>query len=183
GVAGQDRLLVGLTTIDDNPFRTAMPLERLAQEPLGRSQIPPLTEPELNRIAVAVDGAVEIHPMPTDLDISLVDMPSAGDRALAPIELLQQERSIVDGPAMDGGVVDGDAALRHHLLEIAQAQAVSEIPADAEQDQRAIEMAAFEHLAPPERAGGVRRTELPKSLQQIPLNRTPLPRPKVAEGL
>src|SRR5690606_10992429 len=89
--------------------------------------------------------------------------------ALAPIELLQQERSIVDGPAMDGGVVDGDAALRHHLLEIAQAQAVSEIPADAEQDQRAIEMAAFEHLAPPERAGGVRRTELPKSLQQIPL--------------
>src|SRR5690606_39581573 len=36
-----------------------------------------------------------------------------------------------------------------------------------EQDQRAIEMAAFEHLAPPERAGGVRRTELPKSLQQI----------------
>ncbi|TWH23322.1 hypothetical protein L611_009000000010, partial [Aminobacter sp. J15] len=32
----------------------AMPLERLAQEPLGRSQIPPLTEPELNRIAVAV---------------------------------------------------------------------------------------------------------------------------------
>src|SRR5690606_40393367 len=72
---------------------------------------------------------------------------------------------------MDGGVVDGDAALRHHLLEIAQAQAVSEIPADAEQDQRAIEMAAFEHLAPPERAGGVRRTELPKSLQQILRNR------------
>jgi hypothetical protein len=31
-------------------------------------------------------------------------------------------------------VVDGDAALGHHLLEITQAEAISEIPPHAEQD-------------------------------------------------
>lgn len=82
-IAGQDGLLVSLAAIDDDPFRTAMPLERLSQEPLGRSQVPPLTEPELNRIAVAVDGTVEIPPLSTDLDICLVDMPPPGDGSLA----------------------------------------------------------------------------------------------------
>ena len=40
-----------------------MPLEGLAQKPFGGSQIAPLAEPELDRVAVAVDGAVEIPPL------------------------------------------------------------------------------------------------------------------------
>src|SRR5690606_11870148 len=68
---------------------------------------------------------------------------------------------------MNGRVINGDAALIHHLLKIPQAEIVSQIPPDAQQDHRAIEMTAFEHQAPPERAGGVGRTELPEGLQQI----------------
>jgi hypothetical protein len=51
----------------------------------------------------------------------LIDMPPAGGRALAPIELLQQKWGVVNGPAMNGRVIYGDAALSHHLLEISQA--------------------------------------------------------------
>jgi hypothetical protein len=35
---------------------------------------------------------------------------------------------------MNGGVINRDATLRHHLLKIAETEAISEIPPDAEQD-------------------------------------------------
>ena len=49
-----------------------MPLQGLAQELLGGRQVTPFAEPELNRIAIAVDRAVEIPPMPADLDVDTV---------------------------------------------------------------------------------------------------------------
>ncbi len=68
-------------------------------------------EPEFDGVAGAVDPTIEIHPLSADLDVRLVDMPSAGHDALVPIE-----------------------ALLHHFLQVAQAQAVAQIPADAKQD-------------------------------------------------
>src|SRR4051794_8441899 len=47
GITRQDGFAIGLAAVDDDPLGTAMPCERLAQKPLGRSQIAPLTEPEL----------------------------------------------------------------------------------------------------------------------------------------
>ncbi len=122
-----------------------MPFEGLAQKPFGRGQIASFTEPEFNGVAMAVDGAIEIPPLSTNFDACLVHVPIASDRTLASIELLQQEGRIVDGPAMDRGMIDKDAALGHHLFHIPQAQAVSQIPSDAQQDHRAIEMPAPEH--------------------------------------
>ena len=61
-----------------------------------------LAEEELDRIANAVDGAVEIRPLASNLDLGFVHMPLAGDATLAPIEALQQQRRITNGPAMDG---------------------------------------------------------------------------------
>ncbi|MCC2654874.1 MAG: ltrA, partial [Microvirga sp.] len=68
------------------------------------------------------------------------------------------------------GLVSGtpDAALRHHLLEISQAQVIGQVPADAQQDHRAIEVAAFEDLNLRNVAGDVDRTELLNGLRQIP---------------
>jgi hypothetical protein len=154
-VTGRDGFAVGLATVDRDPLRSAMPLERLAQKPLGSGQIAPFAEPEFNRVAMVVDGSIEIHPSPSDFDVRFIDMPFPADGSLAPIELLKQERSIVDRPAMDGGMVNGDASLGHHLLKIPQAEAVSQIPSHTQQDHRAIEMTAFEHHAPPELAGGI----------------------------
>jgi hypothetical protein len=44
-IAGQNGLPVGLAAVDDDPLRSAVPLECLAQKALGRSQIAPLAEP------------------------------------------------------------------------------------------------------------------------------------------
>jgi hypothetical protein len=98
-----------------------MPLERLAQNPLGRSQIAPLAEPELDRVAIAVDRPVEIPPRPADLDVSFVDVPFASDGSLACIETLQQFGRVPDNSPVDSRMVNGDAALGHHLLQVPQA--------------------------------------------------------------
>src|SRR5688500_8352359 len=111
-----------------------MTLECLAQEPLGSREVTPFAEPELNRVAVDVDGAVKIHPSAPDLDVCLINMPFARDRPLALIELFQQERSIVNCPAVGHRVVHLHASLGHHLLKVAQSQAVSQVPPDTEQD-------------------------------------------------
>ena len=72
-------------------------------------------------------------------------MPLAGDGPLAPIEPLQQFGRVPDDPAMDRGVVDGDAALGHHLFQIPETEIVGQIPPHAEQDHRSIKMPALEH--------------------------------------
>jgi hypothetical protein len=51
----------------------------------------------------------------------------------------------MNGPAMDGSVIDGDAALGYHLFQVPEAKIVSQVPADAEQDHGSIKMPAFEH--------------------------------------
>jgi hypothetical protein len=94
-------------------------------------------------------------------------VPLPGDWALASIELLQQEQSIVNGSAVNGGVIDGDAVLSHHFFKISQAQVIDQVPPDAQQDHRVIEMTTFEQHAPPELTRGVGRTELLNGLRQI----------------
>jgi hypothetical protein len=108
-ITGQDRLPVGLTTIDHDPLGPAMTFECLAQKPFGCSEVAPLAEPELDRITIAVNCVVEISPLASDIDVSFVDMPLVSDRSLAAIEPLQQERGVVDRPAMDCGMINLDA--------------------------------------------------------------------------
>ncbi len=72
GIAGQERLVVRLATVDHNPLGPAMPFENLAQESLGGREIASFTEPKLDYVAIAVDGSIEILPMPTDFDVDTV---------------------------------------------------------------------------------------------------------------
>jgi hypothetical protein len=47
-------------------------------------------------------------------------------------------------PAIDGGVVYFEASLGHHLLQIPIAEAVTQIPAHAQQDNLAFEVTPLE---------------------------------------
>jgi hypothetical protein len=134
GIARQDCFAVGLTAIDHNPLGTAVAPERLAQEPLGSSQVALLAEPELDGVAVAIDGTVEVAPLATYLNICLVDMSLGGDGSLSPIEPLQQLGRVTYDPAMHRGMVDGDPSLSHHLFQTPETEIVGQIPPHAEQD-------------------------------------------------
>lgn len=146
GVTGQDGLAIGLTTIDYDPLGSAVSPESLSQKPFGGGQVTFFAEPELDRIAVAVNGAVQISPLTTYLDIRLIHMPFPPDGPFALIETLEKLGGVTDHPAADSGVVNGDAALCHHFLQIPQAQAISKIPPYAQQDHRSIKLPALEHL-------------------------------------
>ena len=111
-----------------------MSLESSIQKLLRGCPIAPLAEPEFNRAAVAISCSLQIPQLAANFDICLIDMPPAGDRALAPIELLQQERGIVDGPPMNGRVIGGNAPLGRHILEITKTEALSQIPSHTQQD-------------------------------------------------
>jgi hypothetical protein len=50
-------------------------------EAFGGSQVTIFTEQELNRVTIAVDGAVQIEPFTFDLHVGLVQTPFARDRA------------------------------------------------------------------------------------------------------
>ena len=62
----------------------AMSRKRLAQEAFGRWQVSICAEEELDRVANAIDGAVEIHPPAPDLDVSLCQFTlQSGTRAFS----------------------------------------------------------------------------------------------------
>src|SRR3712207_8749195 len=50
------------------------PAERLAEEAPRRLLVPPGAEPEIDGLAGAVDGAIEVAPLPADPDVGLVDV-------------------------------------------------------------------------------------------------------------
>jgi hypothetical protein len=56
---------------------------------------------------------------------------------------------VANNPAMHRRMVNGDTALGHHLLKIPQAQIVSQIPPDTEQDHGFVELPALEHCVLP----------------------------------
>jgi hypothetical protein len=112
-IAEQDRFMVGLATINDNPRWSATSLESVAKKSLCSGEISPLAKPEINSVTGAIAGAVKILPLATDLDICVIDMPLASDRALAEVELLQQGRGLVIRPALDGGTIHRHAAFGH----------------------------------------------------------------------
>lgn len=117
-----------------------MTLQCLSGETHGRHQIAMFAEEELDRIAD--DRAIEVHPSTASVDVSLIDIPLPSDRAFPLIEPLQQQWRETNDPTVDRGMIDVNAAFCHHLFQITQAQIVGQVPADAQQDHRTVEMAA-----------------------------------------
>jgi hypothetical protein len=54
------------------------------------------------------------------------------------------QRRIGQNPAVQGGVVDLQAALEEQLLNVTVAQGIAQIPGDGLEDQRCLEVAALE---------------------------------------
>jgi len=68
------------------------PFQRSGEEAFRGSEIAPLAESELDRIAFAVSHAVQIHLPALDFDVGIVDMPFLADRPLATLEWSRDQR-------------------------------------------------------------------------------------------
>ena len=115
-----------------------------AEKAFGRFEIAVGGQQKVDRRPVLVDGAVESAPLAANFDVSLVN---ADRTAMRPSELAKaflDHRRIGERPAIDGGVVDVEAALGEQAFEITVAERIAQIPCHRLNDQRRLEMATLE---------------------------------------
>src|SRR6266436_5102805 len=101
---------------------------------------------KVDGVALFVDGAIEVHPLTTNLDISLIYAPGVADRPRITAPALLKFRDIPLHPPQNGRMGQGDAALGHHLDEIAGAELKRQIPHDAQDDDFLIKVPPFEEI-------------------------------------
>src|SRR4051794_38831568 len=106
------------------------------------------TEQEVDRLAGAVDGSVQVAPFPVDPDVSLVDVPRPAAGTQVAAHPLLQLRGEALNPAVHGRVIHLHAAIGEHGLEVAVADRELQVPAHGPKDHLGREAEAAE------RAGG-----------------------------
>src|SRR5262249_30681909 len=112
----------------------AAAIQHPTQEPLGGSAVPALLDEDVEHHPLPVHGAPEPVAAATHLELHLVDVPFvAGPWPAAP-QGLRVGGAELPTPLMDGLVRDGDAPLRHQLLDVAQAQTEAVVQPDAMAD-------------------------------------------------
>ncbi len=93
-----------------------------------------LGDEDVDDLAVLVDGPVDVPPHSGDLDVGLVDEPPIPDGAPARTGRVDQLRSELLDPPVQGHMVHLDAALGEDLLQVPVGQSVPQVPADRQQD-------------------------------------------------
>jgi hypothetical protein len=69
------------------------------------------------RVALLVDGAVQVFAVAFDLDVDLVHPPDFAHRLLVPSERLFEQRHELDDPAVHTRMIDIEIPLSHHFLK------------------------------------------------------------------
>src|SRR5512135_3430299 len=92
-----------------------------------------------------IDGPVQVRTPTGDLDVGLIGEPPVARGVSARAGGLDELHCEALDPAVDGDVIDGDAALGQQLLYVAVGQAVAQVPADGQGDHLPREAEASEH--------------------------------------
>ena len=112
-------------------------------------------EQEVDRLAMLVDGAVEVAPLAANLDVGLIDPHRA---AVWPTELphpLLDQGRVGQHPPVQGGMIHLQAAFQEQLLDVAIAERVAQVPRDRLDDQGRLVVPASEvSLSPLLELGG-----------------------------
>ena len=103
-------------------------------------------EEEIERVPLRIKGSIEVHPLLFHLDVRLVHKPRVvRGFEVGPTALLQFWCIALD-PAIDRRMINVQAPFEQHLFQIAVAQSISEVPADAQQNDVGLEMTPFERM-------------------------------------
>src|SRR5690349_3188734 len=107
-----------------------LPAKCTLEEALGHLLVPLGSEQEVDRLAGAVNGPVQVAPLPADPDVCLIDVPWPAAGAQVAAHPLLQLRSEALDPAVHGRVIHRDAPVGEHSLEIAIADRELQVPAN-----------------------------------------------------
>src|SRR5262245_44099355 len=95
---------------------------------------------------VESNGSIQVHPVARDPNVSLVHPPGSIRMSSLQSQSWIQNRRIPLYPAPDGNVIDRQTALRHHLLQVAVAKRVPQIPSHAQYNDLVLEVSPTEQL-------------------------------------
>src|SRR4051794_23647452 len=140
---------IALEAVGDDLARVAgvLAAEGTPEEALGCLLVPLGAEQEVDRLAGAVDGPVQVAPLPADPDVSLVDVPWPTAGAQVAAHPFFQLRGEVLDPAVHGRVIDRHAAISEHSFEVAVADRELQVPAHGPEDHLGREAEAAECAA------------------------------------
>jgi hypothetical protein len=130
----------------DLTWQPALALKRPAEKRLGSRNIALGAEQEIDGLSLLVNGAIEISPAGLDFDAGLVDAPGHTSAACKAVPALLELRNVMLNPTHDRRVRERKATLGHHLREVSKAELEPQIPAHAEDNDLAVEMAALEKI-------------------------------------
>src|SRR6185437_13342391 len=118
--------------------------ERLGEKTLGGLGIACGTQEKLQGASVRIDRSIQIHPDPFDFEVRLIDPRSIGCafemRSAAPVQFWCEMLH----PPIDRGMVDVETSFPHHFFEVAVAERVAQIPAQAQENNLGFEVPPFE---------------------------------------
>ena len=116
----------------------------LLKKPASRHGVPAGGDEYVDDLAELVDRSVDVAPVASHLHVGLVDLPAIADAVAAwPSGIGQQWREPLH-PAVDGHMVDLDAALGEEFFDVAVGQAEAQVPANRDDDHLRREAEAGE---------------------------------------
>src|SRR5262249_17018884 len=93
-VVALDLLFIGRTASNRDPVRHAVAADRLSQKAQGRLLIAVLRQEKVNGLPRLIHRTIEVIPLPSDLDIRLVQAPADVHRPLAAMKRLFQQGTV-----------------------------------------------------------------------------------------
>src|SRR6266487_1531346 len=88
------------------------------KEALGRLCISGRAEEEFECVSLRINGSIQINPLFLHFDVGLIDPPGVGRGLQMRSASLLQFGGIALHPMVDGGMIDVQTPLSHHLFKI-----------------------------------------------------------------
>src|SRR5699024_9228436 len=102
---------------------------------------------EIHRIAMLIDGSVQIAPFAADLDIGLINPYRAAMGSTKLPQPFLADRCISQYPAVDHAMINLEAPLAKHLFQVRIAERVAQSPGNSLYNQPVLSMPALEMTA------------------------------------
>ena len=124
--------------------QSALALEGAPEKRFRGRDIPLGAEQEIDSLSFFVDRTVKISPAPLDLHVGFINSPGGARSACEAVPAPFEVRDGALDPAHDRRMGQEHSALGHHFYEITKTELEPEIPADTEDYDLPVKIAAFE---------------------------------------
>ncbi len=118
--------------------------KRFLEEAFGRLSISGRGEQKFQGASLRIHSTIEIRPHLLHFDVGLIDAPRVIRRFEMGSAALLSFWGVVLHPTVDRGVIDIQAPLEHHLLQVSIAERIAQVPVDTQQNNLSFKMTPFE---------------------------------------